>query len=1524
MKQMRILLIKQNELKVLTLPINPIGSYWVEDSNSLNKKINLVNIHEANGKWEISSNLDTKLFVDGVEKTECILSENTFYSIKENYAENYQLLYCDEVYNSNIKKYMINSDIEITIGNSPSNLINYTCKYVKPQHAKLIYKYKEKKWSIETSNLVYVNNQKVENEDINHGDVIFVMGLRIIVNGPYIMVNNPSNKVVVDKTLSLVLNEKLNYPTSIVKSDDDKEVKVFDKKDYFFRAPRFRTVLEKEEVVIDAPPEKGKPDEMPFIYTVGPMVTMGMTSMVMGIVALNGVLNGTQTLSSAMPSLVIAFAMLLTMILWPVLSKQWQKKQEKKKEKLRQERYSKYIDSKKIEITSIIAKQKQIIIENNLPIGKCKEIIELKGRNLWERKVEHDDFLEIRIGIGNREPEIDLKYPDKHFELEEDNLKQMVQHLGDEVKLIHDVPVTVKLTDKYISAIFGEPNITNEFIKGFLLKLMTFQSYEDVKIVVLTNEKNKNKWDYLKMSPYCWDDEKKIRFFCSNSDDLNQISNYLKSVLMERKYPDAENMDESEADYHYSKPYYVVITDDFNSIRNTDIIKEILKQKINYGFSLIINAERIIGLPNECSAFINIGQKSSGMFENDLILNKQKAFLQDLDLNLDMNKITEILANIPIELEQEKYKLPQMLSFLEMYDAGSVEQLNAEKRWETNNPIASLKVPVGKDENGELFNLDLHEKFHGPHGLIAGMTGSGKSEFIITFILSMAVNYHPNEVAFALIDYKGGGLAGAFENKETKIRLPHLVGTITNLDIVEMNRSLASIQSELKRRQRIFNKARETSGESTIDIYKYQKLFRDGKVKEAVPHLFIISDEFAELKTQQPEFMDQLISTARIGRSLGVHLILATQKPSGVVDDQIWSNSKFRVCLKVQDKSDSVDMIKCPDAAAIKEVGRFYLQVGYNEFFALGQSAWCGAPYIKQDKLRKKIDTDIDVIDNVGFITKSVETSNKKELIASYGEQLTNILKYLSDIAQKNNINLPKLWLDSIPDTIYVNNLVTKYSYKQMPHVINPIIGEYDDPNNQQQHLLTMPLSTEGNAIIYGSVGSGKENLLNTIVYSCVMCYTVDEVNIYIVDCGAETLVQFNKIPHVGDVILSNDVEKIANLLKFIQKKIEERKKLFTNYGGSFQNYCNNSGEVLPTILIIINYYEVFSELYQDYEDTIIKLTREGFKYGIIFILTTNGVSNIRYKLTQNFKQTFMLQLNDESDYSTVLGNVRGKYPSKLKGRGLIKKGEIYEFQSAYMCNIEQTNEFVKQLESYLNQKYTQTAPEIKILPDSIGIEEIKEELTNLRNVPIGIEKQTLDISTYNFKRFFTNIIATSNVDNISSFIQILYKEMKLLKANLIVIDASSLLDDEQYENYYSTDFYKIVTNLKQIIESNTETICIIVGINDFINNLTEENKTLFSSLFENVKDIQNFNFVIADGVENIKTMAFEPWMKKTLSNNNAIWLGDGLGDQFTISTTTRPAKLNEENSEDFGYVIKSGKPVIIKVIGAKGNDLDG
>ena len=382
-----------------------------------------------------------------------------------------------------------------------------------------------------------------------------------------------------------------------------------------------------------------------------------------------------------------------------------------------------------------------------------------------------------------------------------------------------------------------------------------------------------------------------------------------------------------------------------------------------------------------------------------------------------MDKLSRLLSNIKLKPENGMFKLPSMITFLEMFKVGKIEYLNLIDRWMENDPTESLATPIGIDEKGEEFLLDLHEKYHGPHGLVAGMTGSGKSEFIMTYILSLAINFHPSEVSFILIDYKGGGMAKTFKS------LPHTAGIITNLDGSLINRCLTSINSELKRRQKVLDEASQKLGISNIDIYKYQKLYREHQVEEALPHLFIISDEFAELKSQQPEFMQELISTARIGRSLGIHLILATQKPSGVVNEQIWSNSKFKICLKVATKQDSQEMLKKPDAAELKQTGRFYLQVGYDELFKLGQSAWAGAPYIPDDEYIEENTDSISIINNTGQILKEAKFQKEKKLEVTNIKQIDAITKYIKEYAQSEKIKPFEIWLPPIKEIIYYEDI---------------------------------------------------------------------------------------------------------------------------------------------------------------------------------------------------------------------------------------------------------------------------------------------------------------------------------------------------------------------------------------------------------------------------------------------------------------------------------------------------------------------
>ena len=1522
---MIVKLIKKTKIYNFTLPTKIAGNYWITDNDYLGNVRNLINVEEYQGQWKIKSDFETKIMNGEMQVESAILKEYNLYFLKVNNENEYVILYCCPSNETNVVRLRLRQEGEITIGNDPRATISYNYPLISKQQARLIYS--RGKWIVQDLNSrygTYANNFAVTSKNLEYGDIIFIMGLKIIVLKDCIILNSISNLINYDQSLFIMETPPTQHQIEM-DNPDEEGIEFYKEDDYFYRSPRFKTMIEPVNIGIDSPPGKEAEDKTPLIYTIGPMLTMASTTVSSAITALNSLADGTNDWANVWPTIATCGVTLATMMLWPMLSKHYQNKQRKKKEVIRQQKYSEYINSRRAKIQSEMKIQRQILIDNYLPLNETREIIANKKRNLWERELDQDDFLDLRLGIGTKPLEGNINFPEEHFSIETDNLLSEVYKLGAESRMLENVPISLSFITNRVVAIIGSAQNKQQFIEGLILQMLTYHSYEDLKLIIMTNDKNSSKWDYLKIAPHCWSDDKHHRYFANSLDEARELSLVLEKELQARKYKDSENSRElSGNDYHHYKPYYVLITDDYKLIRDVEIVKDIAGLSINVGFSLIVISQRLVNLPNECKTFISIGEKKSGVFENELIANKQKEFIADYDPNINMYDCCKSLANIPIDIAKESQSLPDSLTFLEMYNVGMVEQLNILNRWKTNDPTKSLQAPVGYDKTRELFKLDLHEKFHGPHGLIAGMTGSGKSEFIITYIVSMAINYHPYEVSFVLIDYKGGGLAGVFQNKETGFKLPHLAGTITNLDTVEMNRSLASIQSELRKRQMMFNEARDKLNESTIDIYKYQSLYRQGLVDKPISHLIIISDEFAELKDQRPDFMDQLISTARIGRSLGVHLILATQKPAGVVNDQIWSNSKFRVCLRVQDKSDSMDMIKCPDAAALRQAGRFYLQVGYNELFAQGQAAWAGAQYYPTEKRKKKVDQSINFVDDTGNNIKSMDNKQNGIQVVSHGEEITNIVKYIVDQAKQEHIEIPQLWLDRIPDIIFVEDLKKKYHYVPSKNLINPIIGEYDDPDNQRQSLLTLPISTEGNAIVYGTAGSGKENLLTTLIYSTITGHDSKEVNFYILDFGAETLGMFKNAPHIGEVLTAPETEKIANLFKLINQIIEDRKKVFVDYNGSYDFYINHGGKQIPFIIIIINNVEAFIDNYPDYEDMIGQMTRDCFKYGVVFILSTNGPNTVRYRLRQNFRQHVVLQFNDPGDYGTVINGARKKEPSKNFGRGLIGLDGIYEYQTAYVYREEKMVDYVKVICNKLNNICTYQARKIPTLPSVVTLTDIIARLKAPNFIPVGIAKETLEITGISLKKGIYNITG-EDITAIPKIIRGITKVLaRIPNSTVIMLDANTVINNAPtesnviYDTGACTKGIEELTNAlyaKEVDNNENLVICMVSGMLNIIGKMDVSTKNKFLMTVDKCLKNGTIKFVFIETIDAIKNLNYEQWYKGFADLSEGMWIGNGINNQFTIKTSTSSRVLRAEVEPNFGWVVEKGKANLVKFI---------
>ncbi len=1528
---MIVAVISKNMLYKTNLSDTSSGDYQIRDY--FNNVIG--NLVYNNNQLQFNANHNFEIQTDKGIVTSCSVSVGSVFNIKNVTEQEILTIY---IYNSNIENFIEikPKKNKIVIGKSNDCDIVYNSPFLKNHQYSLVYD--KNMWFLDTiDGYVYVNDRLVKRKRIDHGDIVFSGGLKLFCIGDTITIAGLVNNCVIQTNPS-VFDKKLDITQEIhegvLELEDDKEVFADDK---FQRSPRFRSIVKDYEIEFVSPPNIAPAKATPAILTVGPQLTMFISSGVTLFTALSAVASGQSTLRQVAPSLLVTVVMAISALLWPALTRRYTKKEQAKLRLMNAKKYRKYLEDKEKEINNLIEEQKQILIENNVSLEECQQIIFRRKRNLWEKTINDEDFLTVRLGTGLIPPKINFKYKASDFGMDESALEIELKDLIKRVSYVDKVPVNSSLVENRVTAVIGNPGNLRLFMESILLQIATFHLYSELKIIVFSDNSKIHDWDYLKYLPHCWDNSHSTRFICRTSDEKKKISAYLENVIKERSASLEEKSDNSDVLYNRFLPYFLIITDNINDAKQYECINQILEAPVNLGFSLLIKNNRIANLPSQCTTFINIDGENSGLFKNYLDEENQLHFTADLNTTINVEDCFRELANIHVDVPLDKHELPKSVGFLSMYDVGNVEQLNSADRWIQNNPVNSLSVPVGIDQSGNLFNFDIHEKAYGPHGLVAGTTGSGKSEWLITYILSLCVNFSPEEVQFVLIDYKGGGLAGSFDNKETGMHLPHLVGTITNLDKSEIRRSLASLDAESKRRQRMFNEAREKLNDSSMNIYKYQQYYRKGMLDEPLSHLFIISDEFAELKAQEPEFLDQLVSIARIGRSLGIHLILATQKPSGVVDDQIKSNAKFKICLRVQDKADSKDMINVDDAAFLHQTGAFYMLVGLDEVFALGQSAYAGGLYKPTQIVKKDVDTAVTVLNQIGEEVDSADMTfaeDKNINTNVHGEELLNIILYVSNISNQKQMKIRKLWLEAIPEIIYVDNLKKKYKFERIPFIINPIIGEYDNPFLQKQDLLQLNLNM-GNTFITGVSGSGKEQLLQTLIYSIITTYTPQEVNIYICDFGAETLAMFSDSPHVGGVTYMSEVEKIKNTFRYAKKLFINRKKKYREYGGSYESHIKYCQEKDPIILIIINSIENLKENLEDEFDGLTSLYKECSKYGIIFLVTSVDPTVLRGKVLDCFPQILTTKIANDQ-YADILGNsARGVIPKNLKGRGLINIDKVcYEYQTASIYEADKLHTVIKNVNTTLNNYYKIKATPLPMIPKTITFDKIPVDKLSITNICVGFGKASIEPSYMNLQKNFGTLVIAPKKLNLTEYCKVLYQEFETIANDsnkVYLFDVNDVMKTQRYKNITyvdSTELLNTFNNLKIYVNQQYEAYSALEDKSTY----KAPRRSLivfhecaacfsafkdmedFDKLVDKIRELELFDFVVCDIFADFKEIYRNKGMQKILMDSHGVLIGNSFDSQMFIDLNTRDIKQKEALPENEGYIVKNGSGYLSQV----------
>ena len=356
-------------------------------------------------------------------------------------------------------------------------------------------------------------------------------------------------------------------------------------------------------------------------------------------------------------------------------------------------------------------------------------------------------------------------------------------------------------------------------------------------------------------------------------------------------------------------------------------------------------------------------------------------------------------------------------------------------------------------------------------------------------------------------------------------------------------------------------------------------------------------------------------------------------------------------------------------------------------------------------------------------------------------------------------------------------------------------------------------------------------------------------------------------------------------------------------------------------IIIMINNVEAFIETYSDYEELIGQMTRDCLKYGVVFIFSTNGPNTVRYRLRQNFKQNVVLQFNDPMDYSSVIPGVRKKEPSKAYGRGLISLDSIFEFQTAYAYTEEKMTDYVRIVCEKLNKICDYKAPKIPILPDSVTESIVSDYLGSLSHIPVGVEKESLDIATIDLSNKFMYNITGEDVTAEPAFLKGFIKAVtKIPNTECIIFDTNSIIDKISYENvFYGKDTcYDSIDKLNEAFNNadpSKTTVAFLMNVNALFNKLSAIEKGKFTTLITECKTKSNIKFIIVDNIDVIKSINFETWYKGNVDLSEGIWLGNGIGNQFTLKVTTNSRILRQEVQPGFGYAIRKGKAALIKLM---------
>ncbi|WP_252976249.1 FtsK/SpoIIIE domain-containing protein [Janibacter melonis] len=909
---------------------------------------------------------------------------------------------------------------------------------------------------------------------------------------------------------------------------------------------------------------------------------------------------------------------------------------------------------------------------------------------MWTRRPGEPGYLEYRLGLGVRPSRSEIKLPKMGRTRAEAWLEvsQTMQGLGH----VADVPVTAHPLIDGAIGISGPRDEALAMARSLVVQTAALHSPAEVVLCALASTKSARDWDWVKWLPHTASPQSPIDAQHTASSGpgcsalMEQLEGYASRTI-EKGKPTGVDV--------------VVLVENDAPVDRARLV-QLAERGWRSGVVVVWVAPVTEQLPAACRTFVEV--ETGGRARVGYVAPAEVAQAVPADVLSDEQAVVAARRLAPVTdsgaLSEDDSDIPRSVSFLALVGTElASSQMAVIERWNENRSIltgrhapatpsrkpGSLRAVLGQSALGT-YSVDL--RTDGPHALVGGTTGAGKSELLQAWILGMATAHSPQRVTFLLVDYKGGS---AFRDC---VNLPHTVGMVTDLSPHLVRRALESLSAELHYREHLL---------ARFKAKDLVELERRGEV-EAPPSLIIVVDEFAALVQEVPDFVDGVVNIAQRGRSLGIHLILATQRPAGVIRDNLRANTNLRMALRMADTDDSTDVLGTPEAAYFDPglPGRAMAKSGPGRLvpFQTGYAGgWTSDTPPPPDMLVETLSFGAPVRWELPATPKTQEDDELGP------NDIQRVVEVVEAARVEAEIPVPrKPWLPELEPVYDLAKLPTDRRDDEL------VIGISDNPALQSQPTISFRPDAEGNLAVYGASGSGKSAFLRTIAIAAGFTVRGGPCHVYGLDFGNRGLSMLETLPHVGSIISGQDEERVKRLINHLREVIEERAVRYSKANAStitaYRQLTGRHDE--PRIFVLVDGLTSFRSAYEStgalmkWLDAFTSLLGDGRPVGVHFVLSVDARNGLPVSMGSSVQSRFVLRMATEDDYSFLGVPADVLTAESAPGRGIFKKREV---QVAVLGGTQDASEQSRMVQGFadaMRKSGTAPAPEIESLPEVV------------------------------------------------------------------------------------------------------------------------------------------------------------------------------------------------------------------------------